>query len=183
MKTYKAIILVLLLFSTAANAQITKGNWMVGGNAKYNNSSFESTSSNGYTISGKGSNIVVFPTIGYFVANNFVTGLSGNFNLSIREQSENVTGYGVGPFARYYFLKPEKTVNVLAQISYFYGTSSDNSKSNDLSLKAGPVLYFNSSVGLEFTVDYTISKLSSQSGDSTIKGLNIGFGFQIHLEK
>jgi hypothetical protein len=183
MKTLKLICLALLFTTTVLQAQITKGNWMVGGTANYNNNSFES-SSNGVTSKSKGSGLIVSPTIGYFPANNFACGLSVNFGLSMPERGDNVTSYGIGPFARYYFLKPEKTVNLLAQVDYSYSiTPSSDSKSSNLGFKAGPVVYFNSSVGLEFTVNYFISRGSSPGFETTNKGLNVGFGFQIHLEK
>ncbi len=183
MKTLKSIFIALVLFTISSNAQITKGNWMVGGTASYNNTTFESTSSNGNTTNGKGSNIIVSPTVGYFLANNFASGLSGNFSLSMPENGKNTTGYGIGPFARYYLLKTEKTVNVLTQVAYYYGADSNDNKSNELNFKAGPVVYFNSSVGLEFTFNYAISKFSNQTSDSTIRNFSIGFGFQIHLDK
>ncbi len=176
------ITIAILLFTITANAQITKGNWMVGGYANYTNSSIESTY-NGVTSSSKGSGLLVSPTIGYLVANNFACGLSANFGLSIPENGNNVTSYGIGPFARYYFLKPEKTVNILTQVGYYYGSSSTNAKSNNIGFKAGPVVYFNSSVGLEFTIDYSISKSSTSSNESTSRSLNVGFGLQIHLKK
>jgi hypothetical protein len=182
MKTLK-ITITILLFTITTNAQITKGNWMVGGYANYYNSSSESMNSSGSTSSSKGSSINVSPTIGYFIINNLACGLSGNFVLSIPEQGNNVTSYGAGPFVSFYFLKPEKRINILSQVGYYYGTSSNDSKYNSYNFKAGPVIYFNSSVGLELTIDYSVSKYSyTSSSEFTFKSLSIGFGFQIHLK-
>ena len=100
-KTLKTIVFTIILSTITANAQITKGNWMVGGYANFSNTSYESTNSNGSTSSGKSNGLNISPTIGYFVANNFACGLSGNFGLSIPEQGSNATSYGVGPFVRY----------------------------------------------------------------------------------
>jgi hypothetical protein len=182
MKILKTVI-AILLFTITANAQITKGNWMLGGYANYNNFSSESTNPTGSTNSSKGSSIIVSPTVGYFIINNLACGLSGNFVLGLVEQGNNVTNYGAGPFVRYYFLKPEKTINVLSQVGCYYGNSSTDSKYNSYNFKAGPVIYLNSSVGLELTLDYNISKFSSDSYESTFKSLSIGFGLQIHLKK
>lgn len=183
MKFLHSTIIALLIFSTALNAQITKENWLVGGNAYFNSSTIESEDRNGNSNSAKGSVVVLNPNIGYFIANNFAFGLFGTYSLSMPQQGDNVSSYGIGPFVRYYFLKPEKTVNVLSQIGYNYTTSSNDSKYNSFNFKAGPVIYFNSSVGLELTIDYSISKNTSQFNESTSKAFNVGFGFQIHLEK
>jgi hypothetical protein len=183
MKTIKFTFLLTILFLTTTKAQITKGNWLVGGNAYFNSTTFESELQNGNSSSGRGSGVALNPNLGYFITNNFAFGLTGTYTLSIPQQGDNVSSYGIGPFVRYYFLKPEKTVNVLSQIGYNYITSSNDSKFNSYNFRVGPVIYFNSSVGLELTIDYSISKNISQFSESTSKAFNVGFGFQIHLEK
>jgi hypothetical protein len=57
---------------------------------------------------------------------------------------------------------------------------------NTFSASAGPVIYFNSSVGMEFLLGYYSRKeVIQQNGDiiNHQKGFQIGIGFQIHLEK
>ena len=156
---------------------------MIGGAAHFSSTSYETTNSDGSTNKGKGSEITAYPNIGYFIVNNFACGLSGNFGLSIPEQGNNSTSYGVGPFVRYYFFKPNKKINILSQVGYYYTTDSGSSKSNSYNFKAGPVIYFNSSVGLELTMDYNVSKISNSYSDTTRKNLTIGLGLQIHLKK
>jgi len=82
MKILKTVI-AILLFTITANAQITKGNWMLGGYANYYNTSSESTNPSGSTNSSKGSSINVSPTIGYFIINNLACSLSIGFGLQI----------------------------------------------------------------------------------------------------
>ncbi len=183
MKTLKFICILIVLFITTTNAQITKRNWLVGGNAYFNSSTIENTNPDGSSGSVSGSGLYINPVIGFFIIDKFAVGLSGNFGLSIPEQGSNVTSYGVGPFARYYFLKPEKTINILSQVGYYYGTSSSDTRFNNFNFKVGPVIYFNSSVGLELTIDYSITNNSSQFSENKIKAFNVGFGLQIHLEK
>lgn len=100
--------------------------------------------------------------------------------------STNVQRYWIGPFGRYYFLQPNKQVNILADISYQYGFFGGISegKLNTFSAMVGPVVYFNSSVGIEFLLGYS-SSLEDVEGfqKETRKGFQIGIGFQIHLEK
>lgn len=189
MKTLTLFFFIVFATLLTANAQITKGNWMVGGSANFGFSQAES-SGNGFSSSGKASGFTIAPNIGYFIKDKFVIGAVPSFSFSNPEGSNNNgTSYGIGPFIRYYFLKPESKVNLLAQIRYGFGKgksqSSQGSNTSGYGLKAGPVIYFNSSVGLEFTLDYSYSKIKSDNSDNVanFKNLNFGFGFQIHLEK
>ena len=183
MKTLKTIAIAFLFFTISANAQITKGNWMVGGSANFNSTSYESTSNGGSSSEGKGIGVTIYPTFGYFIADKLALGLSPSFGYSKTEGGNAYTSYGAGPFVRYYLLKPEKMINVLTHIGYSYGTDNSNSTSNILNFKAGPAIFLNSSVALELTLSYNISQLTSDSSSATYKSFNIGFGFQIHLEK
>ena len=176
------IAIAILLFTITANAQITKGNWIVGGTGNF--SSYETKySNNGNEVTNKGIGINISPNIGYFFINNLAVGTSIGIGYTKPKDSESSFGYGFGPFARYYFLKPEKTINILSQVGYYYGTSSSDTRFNNFNFKVGPVIYFNSSVGLELTIDYSITNNSSQFSENKIKAFNVGFGLQIHLEK
>jgi hypothetical protein len=180
MKRIKLLCVGTLLFTISVNAQITKGNWMVGGDASFNNSKVINDKDE---IIGSGNGIRIFPNIGYFLIDKFAVGINGNFNYGKTNGSPSSIGYGGGPFARYYFLKPEKTVNVFAEANYNYYTSKtqgfDSTNGSSYRFKAGPVIYFNSSVGLELTLNDSTEKFSNY----TSKYFTVGFGFQIHLEK
>ena len=179
-----------IVFTTlTANAQITKGNWMVGGSAYFGSVKSES-SGNGFNSDSKASGLGIAPNLGYFIKDKFVIGVSPTFNFSNPGgPNNNGTSFGIGPFIRYYFLKPENKVNLLAQARYGFSKaksqSSSGSNTNGYDFKAGPVIYFNSSVGLEFTLDYSYSRNKSNNSDnvSIYKNINLGIGFQIHLEK
>jgi hypothetical protein len=101
MKTIKLFFIATILFTVSANSQITKGNWMVGGDASYDNSKVFDTNNE---IIGSGNSIRIFPNIGYFIIDKFALGLNGNFNYGKSNGSPSNVGYGGGPFARYYFL-------------------------------------------------------------------------------
>lgn len=182
MKTFKIIIASVLLFSVTTNAQITKGNWMVGGNASYSSSNAVDANGNKF---GKSMTIQIAPNLGYFFIDKLVGGAQLNFNYGKPSGGNSSTSYGISPFLRYYFLKPEKRVNILAEASFGYGiTKPQNDKSNfgrGYVFKAGPVIYFNSSVGLELTANYNSSYL--QQTNNNYNNFTIGFGLQIHLEK
>lgn len=181
---YKKILYLTILFSCFTQAQITKGNWMIGGYANFSSSKSEYNSTNGSNSNSSGSGLQFSPTIGYFLIDKLVIGLSPSFSYSNPSSGDNVFGYGIGPFTRYYLLKPENKINILTQVGYAYYTSSGNSHSNNYIVKAGPVVYFNSSVGLEFTIDYSGGKSKYNDGSSFLnRSINIGLGIQVHLEK
>lgn len=180
MKKIKLIFFAILLFGTIANAQITKGNWMVGGSANFNNSN--SVNSDG-EITGSGNGVQIYPNIGCFIYDKFAIGLSAGFSYGKPSGAVSNTSFGASPFVRYYFLKPDKLINILAEGSYGYNISKIQGNNNTFEsrgykIKAGPVLYFNSSVGLELTLNYN----SSNSDGNTYNYFQAGFGFQIHLE-
>lgn len=184
MKTIKIFFIATILFTLSAHSQITKGNWMVGGYANFSSSKSEYNPTDGSKSTSSGSGLQLSPTIGYFLIDKLVIGLSPSFSYSNPSSGDNVIGYGVGPFARYYLLKPENRINVLTHIGYSYYTSSGNTHSNNYVIKAGPVVYFNSSVGLEFTIDYSGGRSKYNDGSDFLnKSINIGLGLQVHLEK
>lgn len=181
MKRNTFLLCLLLLCMQVANAQLTKGNWLVGGNGY-----LSSQSQNLRGVNVKGSNLRLSPNVGYFIADKFAAGARINFEINkLRYPGvvDNSTRYGIGPFLRYYLLNSEKRVNILTEAFYQYSkTTSDNSSSSDntFRISAGPVIYFNSSVGLEFTLNYEYLKMPETDTDT--KKFFLGIGFQIHLE-
>lgn len=179
MKTIKIFFAITLLSFFTSNAQITEGNWMVGGNAYFDNSNAKN--SNGVEIQSN-TQIRVQPNIGYFFYDKFASGLSANYGYGKPKGGNSNSGFGVGPFIRYYFLKTEKNLNFLVEANYYYG--KDFNKSDfvtNYGFKTGPVIYFNSSVGLELLAKYEHVFYSSDS--FTTNSFQIGLGLQIHLEK
>lgn len=182
MKTHKIFIATLLLFSLTAISQITKGNWMVGGNAKFTYSEYSNT--NG-TDSHQGNVLGISPNLGFFLKDKFVIGLV--ITISHNHQngvSSSGFAYGGGTFVRYYFLKPEKPINIFIEANYGYYTGSDSKSFNNIyGFKGGTVFFFNSSVGLEFLINYN-KLFSKYVNDSyNFKEVSVGLGLQIHLEK
>lgn len=179
-------ILFLFSFIVLINvkAQITKGNWMIGGSASFlTNKSIarNSNSASGFTQS----SLNINPGVGYFFLDKFAGGIGvliNRDNIGVGSTINSSTYYSIGPFVRYYFLPKEKQVNIFSEVAYSYSTQAphvQNQNSNSYSIKVGSVAYFNSSVGLEFSLGYTNSK----SYSSISKTFQIGLGFQIHLEK
>lgn len=169
---------LVILFSIS-NAQITKGNWMVGGSGTFSKQEQES-------IVGKikSTRLILIPNIGYFFVDKFAAGIKPSLDINKNTVNGNKIAsnlVGVGPFVRYYFLPVDNIVNLFAEADYRYSSGSEGTRQNLYCFSAGPVLYFNTSVGLEFTLNYEIVK----RGDAAIsaKTFFLGIGFQIHLEK
>lgn len=179
----KTILLIFISYSiiTAVNSQITKGNWLVGGSASFSSLKSSSTAAAQF----KQTNFQINPLIGYFIIDKFVTGLRPSFIYGSNNAGNSNTIIGIGPFTRYYFLKPERLVNLFTEASYsygiIYGKRQVSSRSNTFSISGGPVVYFNSSVGLEFIVAYSTAKAVHFAGANN--ELKFGIGFQFHLER
>lgn len=183
MKRISFLTIFISVLSFNSNGQITKHNWLVGGNADFSSSKSESSSSVGNT-----SRIYfrVAPKIGYFIIDKFAAGVSGLINYE--KVTFNASGqskqsyYSIGPFARYYFLSFDKPVNLFSEISYYHLISNPgNQGSNNFSFAVGPVFYLNTIVGIEFTAGYSVTK--NNDANLTYKIFQLGIGLQIHLEK
>lgn len=184
--------LAILLFSINSKCQLTRGNWMVGGSGTFS-STKNTYSNNNYYQTSDVTDIKISPNIGYFIVNKFAVGLRSSFSKNKAEVtttgglSTNVNRFEIGPFLRYYFLKDENRNNILAEASYQYGIyrfKPDKGNINTFSVLVGPVVYFNTVVGLEFLLGY-YKRNEDVNGSFTTeqKGFQIVVGFQIHLEK
>ena len=90
--------LVIVLFSLTVNSQITKGNWMVGGEGVIRGYKFSNEDK--YTF-----NAELFPKSGYFILDKLAVG--GEIGVFI--DRGNLYSSFV-PFSRYYLLNEEKIV-------------------------------------------------------------------------
>jgi len=180
---------LVLATSFSLNAQITKGNWLVGGNGSFSSSTATSEDNSGNKIESKATGLRLNPNIGYFLADKIAFGLDTSINFSNPQGNENSSWtLGLGPFIRYYFFDNDKIVNLFSEANYIFssGISEQNNdlKSSAFGLSVGGVLFFNSSVGLELSLNYTDSKTRRDgSADANFNNLQIALGFQIHLKK
>jgi len=156
---------------------------MVGGNGR-----LESQKRTLNYFDAKGFNIDLSPNVGYFFIDKFAGGIRARFASNKVEYSGSVaksTLVGIGPFLRYYLLPIDNRVNLFAESAYQYlnysGNSGASNNANIFTFSAGPVIYFNTSVGIEFTVNYELNRNDDANTKANTFFLNIGF--QIHLEK
>ncbi len=152
---------------------------MVGGSANFTSA----TQNNGVDTK----SFEISPNIGYFIIDKLAIGIIPSYSYT---KISYVGGYSIakqlnlGPFIRYYFLNTEKLVNVFAQTTYQYQHAFVKGgvgvNGNAFTITGGATVFFNSSVGLEFTVNY--ETLSSSNTINT-KYFVLGIGFQIYLKK
>jgi hypothetical protein len=167
-----------------ANSQITKGNWLVGGSGSMSIIKNPDEKVNYIQLS---------PNIGHFFLDKFAAGLklsftSGRADATGSDFTSKNSAFLFGPFARYYFLKADKPFNILLEGNYQHGMEkkgdryvSNNYSLNAFSFATGPVIYFNSSVGLEFLLGYGQSKYTiSETHENRFQ---VAIGLQFHLEK
>ena len=180
MKTVLFTLLASFFLSINANSQITKRNWMLGGNAYYSTHKSERYDGNEeYSDLW----IAIEPSIGYFIADNIAIG--GKLEMYFTNASKS---FIISPFARYYFRKPNNTLNFFTEGNIGYGyafpDSTDNYSKFKYGLKAGPVVFLTPNIGLELSLDYYHLDADSGSDFWTGKSENIrvGFGLQVHLE-
>lgn len=192
----KFIFLSFIAYISVINSfgQLTKNNWLVGGALSYSNSQSKGVDA----ANSKTSALDISSNLGYFPGNKIAIGIIINSQfkkekyLQINGTTNLVTQnrYGFGPFVRYYFLSEENRVNVLVEGSSTYsilsgkstpGNIENKEESLEYSFFAGPVIFFNSSVGIEFLVGYNGSK--TIDFDARGQTLRFKIGFQIHLQK
>jgi hypothetical protein len=177
----KFLIITVLFYSVNnAEAQLTKKNWLVGGSGSFSLQIQERS-----TLNVKTTFLDLAPNIGYFVIDKLATGLKVTFqNTRIKNQNTitNNPTIAIGPFVRYYFLPKENRINLLSQVGYsYYDDLKTKSSINTFSASAGPVIYFNSTVGIEFTANY--QHLRFNPSDGQVRNFFVAIGLQIHLEK
>lgn len=186
MKLNIKILFTLLFFKSFSYSQITKNNWLVGGSGNFKSTKTEKLS-DGTKAYDDRIILTISPNVGYF----FYDKLAGGINLIYTYDNifEDYQYFGVGPFIRYYFLNSEKRINLFLQgnFNYYEGGSktidgNDNGvfHNSGYGFKAGSAIFLNSSVALEFSLDYNSNNLNSTLKEETF---TIGLGFQIHLEK
>lgn len=182
MKCITLVAFSLLTFNIT-KAQLTKGNWMLGGNISFTSTNYNST--NYAPFSYTTSVMDISPNIAYFIANNFNVGIKTSFNKLIRvSDRSSYTSFRLGPSCRYYFLDNEKRINFLAEVGYRFGLEKGNGGQTSATTYAGGlgcVAFFNSSVGIEFMVNYISDKFNDYDGRNNT--IQLALGLQVHLIK
>lgn len=176
----KALFFFLVLTcSLSLNAQITKGNWLVGGDISFSYSKSKPKAA----VDSEALDIDISPNIGYFMWDNFAIGSKLNFYLNRHKSDKGTSSYNsflVSPFLKFYFLSEEKLLNPFIETSYRFSLT-DNNNSNEVSAKGGIAIFLNNSVAYEISLNYVNSITKNQYAGSHT--LLLGIGIQVHLKK
>lgn len=152
---------------------IQKGNWIVGG----------AIGSLGYSFEGENFNINLMPKAGYFISDGIAVGLGVDLGFATVKGGDNIWGYGIKPFVRYYI--PEGS----SSTGRFFGQgdlgiTGANEGTSDTSfafgINAGYAHFVSNNVALEVMAGYNYSKSSASSAVAQ-NGLGVAVGFQIYL--
>ena len=191
MKKVLLFILAIALFQIS-QAQITKGNWMMGGNG-----SFEKSDQTSPTFDVKATTIALSPNVGYFLVDQFAVGARLKLDyeyLNYPNVETKHTRLFAGPFVRYYFLDNERVVNFFSEAAFQllidqykstvpnggYNRGSDN-RLGSYSLSLGTAVFLNSSVAIEGAISY--ERVPQNENGTKVSNLGLKIGFQIHLQK
>jgi hypothetical protein len=172
-----------MLCSFLSFAQLSKGQFLIGGSGTYSSTTYSYTDSKfrGVYIDGRG---------GIFLLNKLATGLRlgytyrrdmGSDTDSSQYFKQKDRTISMGPFVRYYFFPSTQKVNFLVDASYFRNwISTMNNKWNayGYAVAAGPVLFVTPNIALETTLNYEYNEQWFKTSTVSVK-----FGFQIHLSK
>ncbi|MBC6490105.1 hypothetical protein ACFSQD_07235 [Flavihumibacter stibioxidans] len=193
----KFLLFIAAFFSVSvSNGQLSQNTWLLGGSGSFYSYNEHYTHPS-IDVTGKYTSIDLSGTVGYFFAEKLGCGLRP-FLTSYKGESSggginNNIKFAIGPFARYYFLKPDKQFNLLADVSYQFGVNANNNppkdrgKFNQFFLMGGSEVFFNSSVGLEILLGYSHKLHTANDPSGTFRSSKNGFqmsiGFHFHLEK
>ena len=190
MKKHYILIIFILFVSKVSIGQLEKGTWLLSGTVNFSASTITNypLASGGTKSSTNNLGFGLSPNVGFFVFDRIVIGLSPGFSWNKSGSSSN-DQFLIGPFIRYYFLQTDKPINIFTHISDQIGTSHVNNGSslksnvNNFTLACGPVIYFNSSVGIEFTIGYAKNKtdIGPTLYTDSQSNFQASIGFQIHL--
>ncbi|SHG10438.1 Outer membrane protein beta-barrel domain-containing protein [Cnuella takakiae] len=171
MKRMITLLALGILLHQAASAQTEKGSSLIGGNLEVNTAKDNSS-------------INVTPMVGYFFANNFAAG--ANIGLDYSKTGDvKSTGFGIGPFARYYFgtgmLRPLVQGNLnFTSYKTKTPTTSNSFTGTNYFLGGGAAAFLNRNVALEGLIGYDHTAFENQDGTG---GLSLKIGFQVYLSR
>lgn len=179
-------ILAIAGLATTANAQIQKGNWMVGSSL---------LSSNFGLNTGGGYSIALQPKGAYFVEDNVAVGGYVNLGISkVTNGSPTRFDYGVGALGRYFLSPGEKGVdNLLNHGRWFFegnvgigGSSVENGNSTtglDFGVGPGYSYFITPNIGLEGLVKYQGQAGFGNEGLNSNITFNVGFSIYLPTSK
>ncbi|MBL1219556.1 hypothetical protein JET18_01835 [Chryseobacterium sp. L7] len=179
-------ILAATGLTATANAQIQKGNWLVGSSLLTSN--FGLNTGGGYSIA-------IQPKGAYFIEDNVAVGGYVNLGISkVTNGSPTRFDYAVGGLGRYYLSPGEKGVdNLLNHGRWFFegnvgigGSSVENGNSTtglDFGVGPGYSYFITPNIGLEGLVKYQGQTGFGSEGLNSNITFNVGFSIYLPTSK
>jgi hypothetical protein len=177
---FLSFIVPALIF--AADWELDKGAVAIGGTAEFvsmSGDAYENAEGDGFT------RFAINPEVGYFVIPNLEIGLM----LEIANETQGdykMNAFGIGPFAGYYFLDENSTVNPYLGAAFIYGSitqdwgSGDSTTTTTGFMFTGGALYrlvdhYGIRAGLFYRMDNLDNDDWDESQSGGIFGIQIGF--------
>ena len=110
MKSKSFILLIILFLSTYSYSQITKNNWLVGGSGNFKTTKADKNTDGTNSYADR-TIFTIAPDVGYFIYDKLAVGMNLSYTYD-NIYDQNYQYFGIGPFVRYYFLNPDKRINV-----------------------------------------------------------------------
>lgn len=178
MKNYYILLAVAIIATgVPTNAQIQKGNILIGGNLANINLGLNDP---------KIFSAEITPKVAWFVEDNLALGGYVDFGIETAKNSNTTTNYGIGLLGRYYAgneIEIVKHSRFFGELTAGFGgvNVSDADNTNGLNLSVGPgfAYFITPNVGLEVLLKY--NGLVGFGSTPYQANLNASFGFQIYL--
>ena len=180
-KIFAALVVLCLLGVEKSNAQLERGNAIVGADVANFNIGLKK---------GAQTSIDITPKAAWMLNSNLAVGGYVNFDLTTQKVAGTTytnTAYGVGALARYYVNDPK--VNILRAGRWFFegnvgfeGTNVKGGNStNGLGLGVGPGYAYFITKNIAFETLLKFNENVGFGNTTSTSDLNLGLGFQIYL--
>jgi hypothetical protein len=201
----KVLSLTLLaLLCLEVNAQLQKGNIMIGGSLSFSNNSSDQDFINGFSSS-EATSFRLSPKAGYLLSDRAVIGLGLSLITSVTEYTSNSSaqetrnkGLDISPFYRQYFSLGDKVAffaHGMATLGFSKsksksqnGTDSEETEGNGRSYTIGIVPGVNYFLNEKWALEASLGTLSYSAGNSDTSGTfgpdveSRGFNFNFGID-
>jgi len=177
-KTFTVLVLLCVLATEKTNAQLERGNVIVGADLANLNFGLNK---------GSLTDIRLTPKAQWLMSNDLSLGAYVNFEIITGKDYDTYTSYGVGALGRYYVV--DENINMLKRGNWFFegnaGFQGQNIKggnsTNGLGLGFGPgyAYFITHNIALESLLKFDINV--GFGNTTTSSNLNLNLGFQIYL--
>lgn len=172
------IAVVFALTGFAAQAQIQKGNVLMGGNIANLSLGLDNSKVFSFDLT---------PKAAWFIEDNLALGGYANLGIQTAKGSSTTTTYGIGALGRYYGGKDVEVLRhgrIFGEATLGFGginTSNGGGNTNGVNLGIGPgfAYFVTPNIGLETLLKYNgLTGFGNASYQST---LTLSFGLQVYL--